>query len=150
MDTVITQSTACNACGREIGNTTTVYMEGGVCKRCAAKSIWKDLFFKTVAPAAIASFLFFMAYLPLSASNSGMDLYLKMLFFAGVPFGLKRMCTFIVPFGHDLAATVGIFALNFIVGGIIGAFVLAWKLIYAVFNLIRSVVMLARISRIPA
>ena len=41
------------------------------------------------------------------------------------------MFIWLVPFGHDITFTIGIFAVNIIVGGIIGIFVLAWKLVVA-------------------
>lgn len=39
------------------------------------------------------------------------------------------MLIWLVPFGHEITFTIGIFVLNTIIGGIIGIFVLAWKLV---------------------
>ena len=50
----------------------------------------------------------------------------------GLPFGLHRMCLWIVPGGGSLGGGIALFALNFIIGGVIGGFVLAWRLIVAV------------------
>lgn len=43
-----------------------------------------------------------------------------------------RMCLWIVPGGGSLGGGIALFALNFIIGGVIGGFVLAWRLIVAV------------------
>ena len=50
----------------------------------------------------------------------------------GLPFGLHRMCLWIVPGGGSLGSGIALFALNFILGGVIGGFVLAWRLIVAI------------------
>ena len=49
-----------------------------------------------------------------------------------LPFGLHRMCLWIVPGGGSLGGGIALFALNFIIGGVIGGFILAWRLIVAV------------------
>lgn len=51
--------------------------------------------------------------------------------FSRRPLGIRRMFIWLVPFGHDITFTIGIFTVNIIVGGIIGIFVLAWKLVVA-------------------
>lgn len=45
----------------------------------------------------------------------------------GIPFGIHRMFLWLVPHKFDLAGTVGVFAPNLIVGGIIGGFALIWQ-----------------------
>ena len=47
------------------------------------------------------------------------------------PIVYDRPILWLVPFGHDITFTIGIFAVNIIIGGIIGIFVLAWKLAVA-------------------
>ena len=91
--------------------------------------IWKDFFKKTVLTVLITGVLFYWG--KILFVKDGQIEYFYVALFCGIPFGIRRMFVWLVPFGHDLAATVGIFALNFIVGGIIGIFVLAWKLIVA-------------------
>lgn len=58
--------------------------------------------------------------------------YLWLWILCGLPFGLHRMCLWIVPGGGFLGGGIALFALNFIIGGVIGGFVLAWRLIVAV------------------
>lgn len=42
------------------------------------------------------------------------------------------MCLWIVPGGGSFGGGIALFALNFIIGGVIGGFVLVWRLIVAV------------------
>ena len=46
----------------------------------------------------------------------------------GIPFGIRRMFVWLIPRGFDLSGTVGVVALNFIVGGLIGGVILIWRL----------------------
>lgn len=50
----------------------------------------------------------------------------------GLPFGLHRMWLWFVPGSSSMGGGIALFALNFIIGGIIGGFVLVWQLIVAV------------------
>lgn len=141
----MTDTITCESCGKDLGEAS--YSKGNCCKSCATKLVVKDLFFKTIFPVALAAFLLYMAYLPLRSGADGMELYMKMLFFAGIPFGLKKMCVWLIPTGRgSVAESAAILVLDLVVGGVIGAFVLAWRMIYAVYNLIKSSVMLVSIA----
>ena len=52
------------------------------------------------------------------------------------------MFVWLIPRNYDIGGTVGIWALNFIVGGIIGGFILIWKIIVAVWYIPLTVVRL--------
>ena len=45
---------------------------------------------------------------------------------------LDYVCLWIVPGGGSFGGGIALFALNFILGGVIGGFVLAWRLLVAV------------------
>lgn len=91
--------------------------------------IWKDFFKKTVLTVLIAGVLIYWATLVFT--KDGKTDYFLVWLICGIPFGIRRMFVWLVPFGHDFAATVGIFALNFIVGGLIGGIILIWRLLVA-------------------
>lgn len=91
--------------------------------------IWKDFFKKIVLTVLIAGVLFYWG--KILFVKDGQIEYFYVALFCGVPFGIRRMFLWLVPFGHDITFTIGIFAVNIIVGGIIGIFVLAWKLVVA-------------------
>ena len=141
----MTETMVCENCGKNLGEAS--YSKSNCCKGCATRIVLKDLFTKTIFPVALAAFLLYMAYLPLKSGAEGMELYMKMLFFAGIPFGLKKMWVWLIPTGRGtVAESAAILVLDLVVGGVIGAFVLAWRMIYAVFNLIKSGVMLVTIA----
>jgi hypothetical protein len=47
----------------------------------------------------------------------------------GFPFGIGKMCLWLVPTHYDLAGTIGIVFLNVLVGGMIGGLVLIWQIL---------------------
>ena len=137
----------CEKCGKHIGHADVIDTEGYCCKGCAVGFEVKEIFKKAIAPLALAAIFLFIAYWPLHETASGLELYLKMLFFAGIPFGLKRMCMWIIPTGRgSIAVSAAILVLNAAVGGVIGAFVLVWRVIVAVVTLVKSVVRFGQIA----
>ena len=91
--------------------------------------IWKDFFKRTVLPVIIAWFLFSM--FKNVFTNNGETNYFYVWLCCGIPFGIQRMFVWLVPHGYDIGGTVGIVALNFILGGIIGGVILIWRLVCA-------------------
>ena len=92
--------------------------------------ILKDFFKKTVLPVVIAWLLFSM--FKNVFTENGQTNYFYVWLCCGIPFGIRRMFVWLVPHGYDIAGTVGIVALNFILGGIIGGVILIWRLAVAV------------------
>lgn len=92
-------------------------------------TIIKDFFKNTVLPVVVAYLLF--TFGKMTFIKDGQVDYFLVALCCGVPFGIRRMFIWLVPFGHDITFTIGIFAVNIIIGGIIGIFVLAWKLAVA-------------------
>ena len=88
------------------------------------------LFFKSVLPVIVALILYCI-FKSACMKNGELD-YVWLWILCGLPFGLHRMCLWIVPGGGSLGGGIALFALNFIIGGVIGGFVLAWRLIVAV------------------
>ena len=84
----------------------------------------KDFFKKAVLPVAIAGLLYCI-FKSACMRDGELDL-LRLWILCGLPFGIHRMCVWIVPGGG-----AALFALNFIIGGLIGGFVLVWRLLVA-------------------
>lgn len=91
--------------------------------------IWKDFFKKTVLTVLIAGVLFYWATLVFT--KDGATNYFYVWLCCGIPFGIRRMFVWLIPRGFDLSGTVGVVALNFIVGGLIGGVILIWRLVVA-------------------
>ena len=90
----------------------------------------QGLFFKkAVLPVAIAGLLYCI-FKSACIRNGELDL-LWLWILCGLPFGIHRMCVWIVPGGGSLGGGAALFALNFVIGGIIGGFVLVWRLLVA-------------------
>ena len=102
------------------------------------KDIVKDFFKKTVLPVFIAWFLF--AMFKNVFTKGGVTDYFLVWLVCGIPFGIRRMYLWLIPHSQtSLQFTIGIWALNFIVGGIIGGFILVWRLACAAWYLILTV-----------
>lgn len=92
-----------------------------------------DFFKKTVFPVCVTLLIFFMfKNVDFFHHADGSIDYLWMAVLCGIPWGIQRMYLWIIPHGYDIGGTVGIWALNIIIGGIIGSVVLLWKLLVAV------------------
>ena len=58
---------------------------------------------------------------------------------SGIPFGVQKMYFWMIPKGFDIGGTVGMFAFNLLVGGLIGSMVLTWRLLMAGKYLLKSI-----------
>ena len=101
------------------------------------------LFFKVIIPVSAIGFMVLFCY-PECNKPEGFDFFLFWIL-VGFPFGIRRMCLWIVPRNYGIAGSLGVFALNCIVGGIIGGFVvivMIVKIIVAVIQIINGTVTL--------
>ena len=90
----------------------------------------KDFFYKTILPVAAAALLYCISR-SACVKNGELD-YLWLWILCGLPFGIWRLRLWIIPGGGSLGGGIALFALSFILAGIIGGFVLVWRLIVAV------------------
>lgn len=89
-----------------------------------------QFFRKSIVPVAIVALL--VCIFKSSCMKNGAIDYLWLWILCGLPFGLHRMWLWFVPGGSSLRGGIALFALNFIIGGVIGGAVLAWRLIVSV------------------
>ena len=89
----------------------------------------------TVLTLVIALFLVFDFQVGLYPKNGETE-YFYVWLCCGIPFGIRRMFFWLVPHGYDIGGTVGIIAVNFIVGGLIGGVILTWRLVVAVWYIL--------------
>ena len=92
----------------------------------------KDFCFESVLPVTVALILH-CVFKSARMKNGELD-YAWLWILCGLPFGLHRMWLWIAPGSGSMGGGVALFALNFIIGGIIGGFILVWRLIVAVWH----------------
>lgn len=61
--------------------------------------------------------------------ENGVCDYRKLWIVSGIPFGIQKMYFWMIPKGFDIGGTVGMFAFNLLIGGMIGSVVLTWRLL---------------------
>lgn len=93
----------------------------------------KEFVKKVAVPVGGAVFLAEVFY-PLCMENGQCD-YLKLWMFVGIPYGIHRMFLWVIPKCFDIGGTVGVLALNLLVGGVIGGIILTVRLVLAVLYL---------------
>ena len=103
----------------------------------ARKEAVFQFFRKSVIPVAGAALL--VCIFKSACIKDGAVDYLRLWMLCGLPFGLHWMRLWIVPGGSSMGGGVALLALNFIIGGIIGGFVLAWRLIVAVWYVLLTI-----------
>lgn len=89
---------------------------------------------KTVIP-LVAVGLLVAAFYPVCNSNGRCDYFLLWIL-VGWPFGVGKMFIWRAPKNFGLAGSLGMLALNVIMGGLIGGVVAAVKVLFAIGNLV--------------
>lgn len=100
------------------------------------REIMTDFLKKAVLPIVIA-LLLFSIFSWIFTENGVRDYFLIWLA-CGVPFGIGKMFT-LIPIGFGIAGTVGVVALNIVLGGLIGGVILIWRLAVAVWYIPLSI-----------
>lgn len=86
----------------------------------------------SVLPVVVALFLYSI-FSRIFVDNGTLDFFLIWLA-CGVPFGIGKMFT-LIPIGFGISGTVGVIALNIVLGGLIGGVILIYRLAVAVWYL---------------
>ncbi len=89
----------------------------------------KAFFTKSILPITLA-LLLYCIFRSACVKNGELD-YLWLWILCGLPFGIHRMRLWLLPVGGSISGGAALFVFNFIIGGIIGGFVLVWRLIVA-------------------
>lgn len=71
--------------------------------------------------------------------TDGVSDYFLMWLCVGFPFGIREMSLWLIPSGFGISGTVGVFALNIILGGLIGGLALIIGLLLGVVHTIREI-----------
>lgn len=89
----------------------------------------RQFLMKSLLPTTVA--LLLVCIFKSACTQNGTLDYFRLWILCGLPFGLHRMCLWIIPGSRSFGGSIATFVFNFIIGGIIGGFVLAWHLIVA-------------------
>ena len=100
----------------------------------------KQALIKLIAPVAIAAMTAFLCQ-PLYMAGGKCD-YCLLALLIGIPFGIQKMTLWFVPFGYGIAGTVAMFAFDILIGGLIGIFVFAYRIISGILLLTTAVIRL--------
>ena len=65
--------------------------------------------------------------------------YFMFWIIAGLPFGIRFMCLKLIPKGYGLTGAIGVFALNAVIGGLIGGAMLMVAIVKVFMNIIKMV-----------
>ena len=76
--------------------------------------------FKVILPILAVSFMVLFCY-PVCNKPDGFDFFLFWIL-VGFPFGIRRMWVWLMPRNYGIAGSLGVIALDCIVGGITGGF----------------------------
>lgn len=94
---------------------------------CMEEDGVKRVLFKVIFPAILIAVWLITCYQVCNKAE-GFDWFLYWIL-AGCPFGIRKMCLWLVPSNFDIGGSMGILALNCIIGGLIGGVVLIVKII---------------------
>lgn len=97
----------------------------------------KRVLFKVIVPTVFIAVWMWTCYL-ICNKTEGFDWFLYWIL-AGCPFGIRRMCLWLIPKNFGISGSIGVLALNCIAGGLIGGIVLIFKIISIVVEVIRIV-----------
>lgn len=101
---------------------------------------FKQALTQLIAPLAIATATAFLCQ-PLYIAGEKCDYWLLALLI-GIPFGIQKMTLWFIPFGYGIAGTIAIFVFDLLIGGLIGIFVFAYRIISGTLLLITAVIRL--------
>lgn len=90
----------------------------------------REFFRKSILPVTTA--LLLVCIFKSACMKDGTLDYVWLWILCGLPFGIHRMRLWVMPGGSSFGSGIAIFVLSFILGGVIGGFVLVWRLIVAV------------------
>ena len=105
----------------------------------------KKMIKKVIAPVLVITVLF--AGLRPFCIQDGKCNYFLLLLLMGIPFGIGKMCVWMVPRGFGLGGMLAVWMMNFLIGGLIGSIVLLAMIGQAIIYL--CVFLITGIHKIP-
>ncbi len=97
----------------------------------------KKALFKIIIPLCVLVLWMITCY-PVCNKADGFDYFLYWIL-VGCPYGTRKMCMFLVPKNFGIAGSMGILALNCIVGGLIGGIIVLVRIIVIFTEIIKVI-----------
>ena len=94
---------------------------------CLEVAGMKKVLFKIIIPLVTLGVWALTCY-PVCNKAGGFDYFLYWIL-VGCPYGIRKICMFLVPKNFRIAGSIGILALNCIVGGLIGGIIVLVRII---------------------
>ena len=88
-----------------------------------------EFFRKVILPITLIGILLLL-FKPIYMVGGKVDIFYLWLA-VGIPFGMQKMFVWLIPRNHDIGTSIGIIAVNFIVGGLIGGVVAVIRVLQA-------------------
>lgn len=99
---------------------------------------WHEkVLFRIIIPILILAAWMIMCY-PVCAKADGVDYFLYWIM-VGCPYGMRKMSMFLVPKNFGIAGSIGILALDCIIGGLIGGMIVIIRIINTVMEIIKLI-----------
>ena len=104
---------------------------------CTEVAGMKKALFKIIIPVCVLVLWMITCY-PVCNKAEGVDYFLYWIL-VGCPYGIRKMCMFLVPKNYGIAGSMGILALNCIVGGLIGGIIVIVRIIVIFTEIIKVI-----------
>ena len=104
---------------------------------CMEEAGMKKILFRIIIPILILAAWMIMCY-PVCAKADGFDYFLYWIM-VGCPYGMRKMSMFLVPKNFGIAGSIGILALDCIIGGLIGGMIVIIRIINTVMEIIKLI-----------
>ena len=102
---------------------------------CTEVAGMKRILVKIVLPVSLLAVWMITCY-PICRKAEGFDFFLYWVL-VGCPYGIRKMCMILIPKNFGIAGSIGILALNCIVGGLIGGVVVILRMVMVLMEIIK-------------
>ena len=103
---------------------------------CTEVAGMKRILVKIVFPVSLLAVWMITCY-PICRKAEGFDFFLYWVL-VGCPYGIRKMCMILIPKNFGIAGSIGILALNCIVGGLIGGVVVILRMVMGLMEIIKE------------
>ena len=104
---------------------------------CMEEAGMKKVLFRIIILMMILAVWMIMCY-PVCVKADGFDYFLYWIM-VGCPYGMRKMSMFLVPKNFGIAGSIGILALDCIIGGLIGGMIIIIRIINTVMEIIKLI-----------